>query len=888
MARSSGCFRRTKRGRGGHQLSPLTPPAVSRAFKRRTRRRSSVVRPNQAASGVAARVSARNRVARRLGQKGNNDQHPVYLSDGESGEDDVFQTPPLVLGDDVEMEAPRVQRSTAGQINTRGSPKYLADLVASLTPRQREDVIAVGLGALLEFRITEVPLRLGHWLVTNFDPSEMRIDLGNGRYIPVTKEDVSAVFGLPRGPIPIAERDSQVVSKELRDWRDAVKQHRGRVTVKALCALMRELIDGGSWFKIHFSVVVMTLLVASTPNGYANQKTVHVLSSVDTIQDLDWCGYLLRSLVTTHQSWTEASSRIFTGPLLFLALLYLDRVVVGVREVPRAIPVVGGWTTDFIKARVQNELDSGGFGRGLIDVSLFAFQSSASLHGHAENVGFKQEIAVISAELRSLTTRVGDLVSKHPDEVQGDCNFQRVVDSIKQLGDIVKLPPKVTEPAPHQPAPSPCRGEGPLIYDADFMRELDQAELAATGAVGVSDVAQQPATIAPPPQEPITATVVSHPAVDRTVPEASGTYGVFDVPSFSLGLTQDCATHNQTSNTSQQPVTTAPPPQAPIIASGASHTVAERTVSGAAAQHHVQVPLVQQDRSSGIYVSTTLGYPFPLLPHVYVLWLWVFRGPQGGCDEVLFQYGEWTVKWAQFQTLKEGSNLSRTIVDAWCYVMNAREKVRTTGDVTRLFLPTSTTIGTVDSTSASEDLRIAWFARRMEVELGRMGRRQIDDVDLFVFPIFNKGTYYMMAINFKHPRFDIIDSSSAKKTNKDMYGKAPEDLIMCLGAYLDSKQQGLRSARLQMMKPKRLQMSWRDTTSTSESGVFTMRHMESYAGQGCASWDCGLVRGDAMQLLNLRKRYMHNILLSVVNTHTNKIAARVAGFEGKRLAKLRR
>ncbi|XP_019197530.1 PREDICTED: uncharacterized protein LOC109191353 [Ipomoea nil] len=136
------------------------------------------------------------------------------------------------------MEAPRVQRSIASQINPRGTPKDLANFMGTLTTLQMEDVIAIGLGALLGFKITEVPLRLGHWLVTHFDPAKMRIDLGNGRYIPVTKEDVAAVFGLLCGPIPISERDSQVVSPEFREWRDVVEQRRGRITVRALCGLL--------------------------------------------------------------------------------------------------------------------------------------------------------------------------------------------------------------------------------------------------------------------------------------------------------------------------------------------------------------------------------------------------------------------------------------------------------------------------------------------------------------------------------------------------------------------------------------------------------------------------------------------------------------------------
>lgn len=66
----------------------------------------------------------------------------------------------------------------------------------------------------------------------------------------------------------------------------------------------------------------MSTLIASVSNGYANQKIVHMFHDVDRIKDLDWCGYLLRSLVTTHRGWAVNKTRKFTGPLLFLTVSY--------------------------------------------------------------------------------------------------------------------------------------------------------------------------------------------------------------------------------------------------------------------------------------------------------------------------------------------------------------------------------------------------------------------------------------------------------------------------------------------------------------------------------------------------------------------------------------
>ncbi|XP_019172851.1 PREDICTED: uncharacterized protein LOC109168291 [Ipomoea nil] len=487
---------------------------------------------------------------------------------------------------------------------------------------------------------------------------------------------------------------------------------------------------------------------------------------------------------------------------------------------------------------------------------------------------FSHEFAVITGDLLSLVTRVVDLVTQHSQAAREDCNFWRVVESAQLLEWCILNHPKAVKAPQRPPVPPPVRDDEPLWHDADFIRELDQAVVAATGAVGIAD-----GPVVDPPNQRDT-TSVSHQLLDQAEIAQTETLGVSDVPSFSLGLTQEFANMKQADKHVNAPNDTPLPPQELVIA---PCTVPRRVdVPGLKGNE----PLIQRDRSAGIFSSTTYGYPAIPLPHVYAVWLWVFTCQEGDRNEVLFQHPQRTVKWAQFQMLREVTSVNRTVVDAWCCVLNSREKSRRPGVPARLFLPTSTTIGMVVGISGSEDARVAWFQMRMDTVLQNMGYDGTADVDSFIFPIFDKGTYYMMAINFEYSRFDIIDSSSVKKPNKELYAGAPGELTMCLASYLDSKLQGFRSACLQMMKPKRMQMAWRDTTSTSDYGVFTMRHMEAYTGQDWVSWETGLQCGDAKQLVNLRKRYMHNILLSVENTHVESIASRVVEFGRHRKGRL--
>ncbi|XP_019154223.1 PREDICTED: uncharacterized protein LOC109150699 isoform X5 [Ipomoea nil] len=363
MARFSGA-RGSRRRVAGQPVLPVTRP-----FKRRSG--SGVL----SASGIAARVAARRQAALQLDHSGADARQPIILSDDGTDVDDEAPTPPRDPEELDDTEPVHDIMSPFPQIETRGRPSELVRLLTGLSTKQRKDVISIGMGGLLGLRVKALPLRLGHWLVSNFNPAQMAIKLSNGRFLRITEEGVAAVLGLPNGSVTMTERDTHMVGPDLLAWRCKVKNRKGNITVHALATLALSLKEGGVWFKRHFCVVVASTLVASTLNSYANQKTVHMFKDVRMIKDLDWCGYLLSSLVNTHDSWTQNTARKFPGPLLFLTLFYVDRVEAGERNVPRANPAAHGWTKRALDAREQQEVDAGEFGYGQLEEP---FSTSAS------------------------------------------------------------------------------------------------------------------------------------------------------------------------------------------------------------------------------------------------------------------------------------------------------------------------------------------------------------------------------------------------------------------------------------------------------------------------------------------------------------------------------
>nr|GMD87509.1 Peptidase C48, SUMO/Sentrin/Ubl1 [Ipomoea batatas] len=152
---------------------------------------------------------------------------PVGSTDGTSSDDD-FQTAPRGFveadrrGTGVDVGMAKDGRAPVGvfkeflTIKTRCRPKRLVCAIKDFNSRQCEAVREIGFGGVLELQVTDAPLRLGYWLVTNFHPEDMSVHLPNGMKLLLTKDDVAATLGLPSGPITITERDSPVVGPYLR------------------------------------------------------------------------------------------------------------------------------------------------------------------------------------------------------------------------------------------------------------------------------------------------------------------------------------------------------------------------------------------------------------------------------------------------------------------------------------------------------------------------------------------------------------------------------------------------------------------------------------------------------------------------------------------------
>ncbi|PWA55235.1 ulp1 protease family, C-terminal catalytic domain-containing protein [Artemisia annua] len=209
------------------------------------------------------------------------------------------------------------------RIVARIPPASLFKAITSLTHMQRQDVIDMGFGDILEFKISKVPTRLAFWLLEMFDENTCSLNLP-GRVIKITRELVRELLGVPMGEVHLDARDEANHRNELtRRWKaqfGTIKRHYSTHVAKLIVEKKRS----GWLFKINFLVLFFSTFGEANLNNTVNLKFLHLLNNEDDIVKLDWCTYIIESLIKTKRSWKREG--FYCGPIVLLLVLYAHSV----------------------------------------------------------------------------------------------------------------------------------------------------------------------------------------------------------------------------------------------------------------------------------------------------------------------------------------------------------------------------------------------------------------------------------------------------------------------------------------------------------------------------------------------------------------------------------
>ena len=80
----------------------------------------------------------------------------------------------------------------------------------------------------------------------------------------------------------------------------------------------------------------------------------------------------------------------------------------------------------------------------------------------------------------------------------------------------------------------------------------------------------------------------------------------------------------------------------------------------------------------------------------------------------------------------------------------------------------------------------------------------------------------------------------------------------------------------------RLEMPWRTDKNHQDCGIYAMRHMETYFGQGLEGFDCGLEKDNKEQLNFLRVKYLHYMLEGQWNEVKYNVQKKIAASKPRK------
>ncbi|RAL49828.1 hypothetical protein DM860_002119 [Cuscuta australis] len=265
---------------------------------------------------------------------------------------------------------------------------------------------------------------------------------------------------------------------------------------------------------------------------------------------------------------------------------------------------------------------------------------------------------------------------------------------------------------------------------------------------------------------------------------------------------------------------------------------------------------------------------------------WVLQNPNAPKDEAVFVKDGLELTRGEIASLDIEKHISKRVIDVWSTILNHNEKFRSDNSPLRVFARSMDCVANGDIVDVSEANVKNMFANALLPAWDDMA----DDfnwgkAELFFLPIMQQNWAYVLCVDLKSRRCDILDSSSTKAKNEDRYGDMPKRVVRLLGYFLEQQRFVYKGKCVREMLAKRITFPWRDPKATFDYGVATMRHMETYMGDGGKGWHSGLSKINQKPMLLLRCKYCACILLSPVNALLDKVYAESEKLERERKGK---
>ncbi|CAN6332736.1 unnamed protein product [Urochloa humidicola] len=234
------------------------------------------------------------------------------------------------------------KRSKRYQVQTAFSVDAVHKIFSTFNKEKREIVQSIGFGGLLNLHPqVKFPRLLVLWLLRNMDTATGMISLPSGEKLTLTEQDVQIVLGIPQSARNVSCCYTLSSLDEYRLRHILMLKPGEDLTLELIESILlhhygeKMTIRETEAFKA--AVVLYADAYFMAPKGTKvrlNQEIFKNLTNTSSIQDLNWCGYVLEILLQSADRVQKSilscnKSATLDGCLLFLVVFYLDNVDFG-------------------------------------------------------------------------------------------------------------------------------------------------------------------------------------------------------------------------------------------------------------------------------------------------------------------------------------------------------------------------------------------------------------------------------------------------------------------------------------------------------------------------------------------------------------------------------
>ncbi|KAL6614563.1 hypothetical protein ACP70R_036833 [Stipagrostis hirtigluma subsp. patula] len=220
-------------------------------------------------------------------------------------------------------------KDTRKKLNVRCNPGDILQTIKIMSDEQLRIVRQQGFSKLMKMTVDALESRsLLGWLLDRTFPIDMKIHAGPGRVLPITKDIISQVLGLPRvgGALPKTEFADHVRMKE---------ELRGQLKLQPdqhlSIAKLQEVLSKGRTddFSIQcFFMILLNRLLLPSSSDYISGPVIALSSHWKSFGSYDWSQVIYNDMCQAVVKWHERdrSKRTSTvyGCAMFFIVYYID------------------------------------------------------------------------------------------------------------------------------------------------------------------------------------------------------------------------------------------------------------------------------------------------------------------------------------------------------------------------------------------------------------------------------------------------------------------------------------------------------------------------------------------------------------------------------------